>query len=194
MKHRCGNSNWIWLVRAAREAIAGSMLWMFGGIVVQAELTQQDCLNRCSSVLIQSGVDLLGNPVNNAYDEDRRLVRAQIGVVALNYNYSRVGGLLAYAITDNGAIYTVSRDRLNRIVQIGGARSTLMKVAYQGISTIPSYITVELASGQTVTPYDRPSGDHAIDRSISSVDQTLTQVYEAYAFSSCAPGFCSWTN
>jgi hypothetical protein len=188
------NANWIWLARRVRQVIVGFAIWIVGCIVVQAEPAESAPLTRYSTVLTQRGTDQFGNSVINKYDDRRRLVRAQVGEVGLNYSYSGVGDLLAYAITDKGVEYNVSRDRLSRIVLIAGARSTQLTVAYHGGSTTPSKVTVVLANGQSITPYDQPSGDHENDYSISAIDQNLVQVYEAYAFSSCSPGICAWAN
>jgi hypothetical protein len=142
---------------------------------------------------VMSGKDTNGNPVEYSYSQDRLLVRARIGTVALNYSYSSRDNLLAYASTDNGVVYTVSRDRRNRISQIVGANSMQMDVTYQGDSVVPSKIQIVKESGQTITPYDQPSVANST-YSIRSIDQSLFQIYDAYVFSNCMATTCPWEN
>jgi len=143
--------------------------------------------------LVISGKDTNGNPVEYSYSEDRLLMRARIGTVALNYSYSSRDNLLAYASTDNGIVYTVSRDRRNRISQIVGANSMQMDVTYPGDSVVPSKIQIVKENGQTITPYDQPSVTNST-YSIRSIDQSLSQIYDAYVFSNCMATACPWEN
>jgi hypothetical protein len=141
--------------------------------------------------LVIGGKEIRGNLVEYSYSEDRQLMRARVGGVGINYSYSSRDSLLAYATTDTGFIYTVSRDRIKRMSQIVGANAMRMNVTYKGDSVVPSKIQIVKENGQAITPYDQSSVTNST-YSIRSIDQRLSQIYDAYLFADCMATKCPW--
>lgn len=117
------------------------------------------------------------------YTKDGILVRKTKGRLGITYTYT-ADKTLAYAVTDRGSIYTVTRDLKGRIRIISGVRSVKLEATYVGDSVKPQLVTVSKGNGKTFKPLVASAETKTAAYSGQLADKQLAGIYEAYALAS----------